>query len=263
MGRALAHRPRRHREDWPLRRDELVARLDRHVGAGGVQPGHLLLGGLARGDPGGSRGCREPRGGGDRRRARAQHRMSAPLPSADVTSREAPLEYWFIKLHAGELAFLVDFIIRRQVGAAEVRVSVWVRRKGRVVRFPAAMWSANRAEVAIADNLLTEQASRGHVDDVEWDLRYDPGSARVAPAVPLLSAFHPFDLELISRPRVVFDGYVSVAGERFNVAEVEGLLTHYWGRRLPDSWRWLSAGGFGGTDLAVESVLMRSRLWGR
>ncbi len=136
------------------------------------------------------------------------------------------------------------------------------RRAGRVVRFPATSWGARGAEVAIGDNVFTAVGSAGCVGDVEWDLRFAAGSARVAPAMPLLSPLHPFDLELVSRPRVVFDGRVSVGGERFNVAGVEGSLTHYWGRRLPDSWRWVSAGGFGGTDRAVESVLMRSRLWG-
>jgi hypothetical protein len=32
--------------------------------------------------------------------------------SDDLAARNTPLEYWFVKLHAGGLAFLVDFIAR-------------------------------------------------------------------------------------------------------------------------------------------------------
>ena len=54
--------------------------------------------------------------------------------SQDVASRGAPLEYWFVKLHADGLAFLADFIVRRSIGQAEVRVSMWVRGQGTVAR---------------------------------------------------------------------------------------------------------------------------------
>ena len=54
----------------------------------------------------------------------------------------APLEYWFFKLQAGPLAFLVDFIIRRHIGQAEVRISLWVRGQGRVLRTSADSWQA-------------------------------------------------------------------------------------------------------------------------
>ena len=42
-----------------------------------------------------------------------------------LASRGAPLEYWFAKVHAPGLAFLVDLIVRRGVGAAEIRLSYW------------------------------------------------------------------------------------------------------------------------------------------
>ena len=45
----------------------------------------------------------------------------------------AHLDYWFWKFHVGDLAFLVDLIVRRQTGLAEVRVSQWLRGVGRVV----------------------------------------------------------------------------------------------------------------------------------
>ena len=40
----------------------------------------------------------------------------------DLEARQAPLEYWFLKLHAGDLAFLVDFIVRRAAATAKVNI---------------------------------------------------------------------------------------------------------------------------------------------
>ena len=39
----------------------------------------------------------------------------------DMATRGAPLEYWFARLDTADLSFLVDFIVRRRVGTAEIR----------------------------------------------------------------------------------------------------------------------------------------------
>jgi Tocopherol cyclase len=186
-----------------------------------------------------------------------------PTVSQDLAPRGAPLEYWFIKLHSGDLAFLVDFIVRRATGRAEVRVSLWVRQQGRVVRRYEPSWREQGGMVAIGDDLLDLSRSTGTVEDITWDLTYQVLDGRASPRVPVLGRLHPFDLELIGRPRVVFNGHVTVAGERFAMADAPGSLTHYWGRRLPDRWHWISANTFPGTDLTVEAVAMVTRLWGR
>jgi hypothetical protein len=81
--------------------------------------------------------------------------------------------------------------------------------------------------------------------------------------VPLpAKLLHPFDLELAGRPRARFTGSIEVAGETFTLAGARGTLNHYWGRRLPDSWVWVSADGLGDGDGVVEAALIRTRLWG-
>jgi hypothetical protein len=182
--------------------------------------------------------------------------------SEDVAARGTALEYWFLKLHSGDLAFLVDFIGRRAIGEAEVRLSLWVRGTGRVEHHRSTAWSADGHRVVVDDCEFTAHSSQGAVGDVEWDVQYDAGRSRVAPRVPLLSRLHPFDLDLISYPRTQYTGSVTVAGERFELADTPGSVTHYWGRRLPDRWHWISANAFTGTDLVVEAVLMRTRFWG-
>src|SRR5215212_2591142 len=98
---------------------------------------------------------------------------------ADVAARSAPLEYWFLKLHAGPLAFLVDFIVRRPAGGAEVRVSLWVDGHGQVARTRAAAWHASGSGVAVGADRFGAERSVGAVDGVEWDLAYEAGDARV------------------------------------------------------------------------------------
>ena len=182
--------------------------------------------------------------------------------SADLAARGTALEYWFLKLHSGDLAFLVDFIGRRAIGEAEVRLSLWVRGAGRVEHHKSTDWSADGHGVLVGDCEFTARSSRGAVAGIEWDVDYDAGPSRVAPRVPLLSRLHPFDLDLISYPRTQFTGSVTVAGERFDLADTPGSVTHYWGRRLPDRWHWISANAFAGADLVVEAVFMRTRFWG-
>ncbi len=183
------------------------------------------------------------------------------LPVSDLAMRGNPLEYWFFRLNAGSLAFLVDFIIRRSLGIAEMRVSFWVDGLGRVERLSSPTWLARGARVDIAECTFDQHGSRGRVADIEWDLRQELGSSRIYPTVPPTRWLHPFDMEIASRPRARFSGQVRVAGVRFPCEDVPGLVSHYWGRRLPDSWWWISANLFEDTDLAVEALLARTRVW--
>lgn len=188
--------------------------------------------------------------------------------AADLAVRGAPLEYWFARLDTPDLSFLVDFIIRRRQGTAEIRISLWVRGHGRVLRTSTTVWNATDAGVVAGDSFFTADGSQGRVDDLQWTLTWDVGSARVAPRAPLFSRLHAFDLDLISRPCAGFSGNVTVAGERFDVSTAIGCVTHYWGRRLPDQWHWVSAGAFttsdgsSHSDLALEAVVNRTRMWG-
>ena len=180
---------------------------------------------------------------------------------SDLAVRGKPLEYWFLRLNAGSLAFLVDFIIRRSLGIAEVRVSFWVDGLGRVERVSAPTWLAGGARVEVAECTFDEHGSTGRVADVEWDLRQELGSCRIDPAVPPIRWLHPFDMEIASRPRARFSGQVRVGDVRFPCEDVPGLVSHYWGRRLPDSWWWISANLFEDLDIAVEALLARTRVW--
>jgi hypothetical protein len=184
----------------------------------------------------------------------------------EFRTRGAPLEYWFLKVRSGELSFLVDWIIRRGQQEAEVRVSLFVRGQGRVLRSTSSTWWDHGSTVDVAGCRISPRAATGEVDDVRWDLACDAGTAQLDPVPRPAKLLRPFDLQLAARPRAHFIGTVEVAGETFALANARGTLSHYWGRRLPDSWVWVSADtlGEGGAEGhgVVEAALIRTRLWG-
>ena len=84
-------------------------------------------------------------------------------------------------------------------------------------------------------------------------------------APDLVARLEPFDTTLVVWPDAKFTGTVLVGDERFDVDGVPGSFYHYWGRRLPDRWVWLSATQFDGrADRRVEGVFgVSTRLFGR
>ena len=181
----------------------------------------------------------------------------------DFSPRRAPVEYWFWRFRAGDLSFLVDFIVR-QDRDAEVRVSVWVRGEGRVARVTNGGASAAESGIAIGKSVFERRGSHGAVDDIRWDLAWDAGSRLVDPSPPLLGRLHALDLEILIRPDARFRGSVTVGEETFTIDDVAGAITHYWGRRLPDRWWWISASEFeGAPGMRLEAIVLRSSVWGR
>ena len=143
-----------------------------------------------------------------------------------------------------------------------MRISLWVRGHGRVLRARSGRWGETGAAVDIADCTLTSSRAVGGVGDVRWNLACATDPWRLEPAPLPAKALKPFDLQLSARPRARFTGTVEVAGQTFRLDDAAGSLVHYWGRRLPDSWLWVSADGVGEDDVVVEAALFRSRLWG-
>jgi hypothetical protein len=180
----------------------------------------------------------------------------------DLEARSAPIEYWFFKFNLDGLAFLVDFILRGDRDHGEVRISLWVDGRGRVEHAYLPTWSTKTPFVTIGDCSFNAGSSRGAVEDVEWDLSYELDPVRVHPARPPMSWLHPFDADIINRPRATFAGTVRVGDRHFSVPETPGLVSHYWGRRLMDEWWWISANQFDEPGFALEAIVARTRLWG-
>ena len=178
--------------------------------------------------------------------------------------RAAALDYWFWKFHVGDLALLVDVILRRRTGIAEVRVSLWLGGVGRVIHAETADWSAGPGQIDVGSTQLRPGASHGVAEDVSWDLRWDDGATIVTPLHGLMARLEPFDTSILAWPLARFDGWVNVGDRRFEVRDVPGTFYHYWGRSLSSRWVWLSATSFEGEpDQRLEGIVqIRTRLLG-
>lgn len=179
-----------------------------------------------------------------------------------LQARGAPLECWSFKLNANDLAFLVDFIVRRERGEAEVRLARWIEGQGRVGRLVARTWLAAGALVAIGDCTFDRRSSHGSVADVSWSLDLALGRIVLDPQPLPLKLLQPFDQQIVSWPCARFRGSVTVGGQRFPIEDVAGSICHYWGQRLPERWYWVSAQQFADEELTVEALLAETRLWG-
>lgn len=171
-----------------------------------------------------------------------------------LAARQAPLEYWFLKLNTPELAFLADLIIRP--AGAEVRLSVWVDGHGRVIRGSGTP-DVSTAGARVGDSVLGTSASTGTSGCVSWDLRYEIGPVWVDPG-RMVRALRPFDMELVSAPGTRFTGRIVVDGRAYAVDATPGLIAHYWGKRLPRRWYWLSVNT---PSLDIDVVVSHARLW--
>jgi hypothetical protein len=175
----------------------------------------------------------------------------------------AAVEYWFWKFHVGELALLVDIILRRRIGLAEVRVSLWLDGTGQVIHAETRDWSSSPDHVAVGPTELRAGRSTGSAGDVAWDLDWTDGGTIVTPLHGPAARLEPFDTSILTWPRATFHGWVEVDGRRFEVVDVPGALSHYWGR-LSARWVWLSATSFvDEPGRRLEAIVaVRSRLLG-
>ena len=168
----------------------------------------------------------------------------------------AAVDYRFFRVSAGDVDLVVDVIRVRGEAEIEVRASYWHGRGRGVARSRVA--PGGPADLPRSEDVGHEVRVAGSAGDVRWDLLIRPGALVVDPRGGVLRHLRAFDVQIVSRPDARFSGWVEVAGKR-TIVESAGLLSYYWGRRLPSSWYWVSANADG---VIVDAVLGVSRLWG-
>jgi len=157
---------------------------------------------------------------------------------------KARLDYWFWKFHVDDLALLVDVIVRRQIGRAEVRVSMWVAGEGRVIHSETTDWSTAPDRIHVGSTELRRGQSAGSAADISWELRWREGDVIVSPLPGFMARVEPFDTTILAWPFARFDGWVRVGSRRYDLSDLAGTFFHYWGRALSTRWVWLSATDF-------------------
>jgi hypothetical protein len=179
----------------------------------------------------------------------------------DLAARGSPLEYWFFRTTVDDLAILVDVIVRRRESRAETRVAIRVGDTTRVERVFSDAWTADSQGVRAGENQLSAVVTGGQVADVGWSLDVDLGPDRILPLPPALAWLRPFDMQIVSRPTARLTGTVTLGGRAWTLSAEPGMVSHYWGSRLPKRWTWVSVTG-SESEPRLESTVLRSRLWG-
>ena len=174
--------------------------------------------------------------------------MFTPHPSA-------ALEYWFLKVNAGPIALIVDWIERRKLNEHVLRVSVHSPHKREVIfeKLDAFM---------PGDNFMTTQQTVGHAGEVSWDLEIVPGGDWFKPDIFPAGLLKMPDLASFGAPLVTFSGWIRHGSHQTTLDHVPGSITQYWGRQLASEWWWVSAHQFDQEGIVVEGTVLRSRLWG-
>jgi hypothetical protein len=166
------------------------------------------------------------------------------------------LEYWFFKFNHQGVALLVDWIARRRTGAGVIRISIHSPTAKEVIFLDHAPILENGPPE------LSMQATSWYEGDVRWELALETSVERIRPQIFPAEQLKVFDMSLVSAPRVSFNGWVEHRGNRYPIDQALGMVSHYWGRRLPEEWWWISANQFSDADVSVECSFLRSRIWG-
>lgn len=107
--------------------------------------------------------------------------------------------------------------------------------------------------------MLRDDAARGTVADIEWDLTYDPDSVTFTPlrsrritdlAARVLGTGHHWSVNQSVR----MSGRLRVGDRTVEFTDAPGHQGHTVGRSVPDEWRWVHCNGFAADGLVVEAL---------
>lgn len=197
--------------------------------------------------------------------------QSTADPIAEVLDgfgvRHAAYDDVFFKFNLPEvgMALLVDLIVRRRQRRRVVEVRACLYAPAGVTtaveHFPLSALKRERdGAMTVASTWLAPGGSRGSVGGLSWDLVFQANGPLLDPQVA--GAIRPFDLRLRSVPDVLVSGNVRVAKRGYTFSHESGTVGTSFGRRLPDSWTWVSSNSFKDPGVSFECMLMESRVFG-
>jgi hypothetical protein len=152
-----------------------------------------------------------------------RYTMVAPLPA---TGAQATCSLWFLAMdprpgHAPTLARKETFPIDRLQS------------------------SADPFELIVADASLTDRGMRGALQDVSWDLRWEPAGHGYEHVHPLLRRAKVAQTMLVlPHADVSVGGSVAIGAERFGLVDVPGGQAHLWGTKHAQAWAWAHCNDF-------------------
>jgi len=119
---------------------------------------------------------------------------------------------------------------------------------------PEALSAPADAFIRIGDAVLAPNRATGAIATPEleasWDLSYSDGAEALhhLPSERLYRTKLPKTKFLSPYPASRFDGHVTLAGERIELASWPGMIGHNWGTEHAERWIWLQASDLGGRE---------------
>ncbi len=154
-----------------------------------------------------------------------RYTMIAPLPG---TGEAATCSLWFLAMEPDQ----------RRVAGGKLSIPV------------AEMHAqSNPFELCIGEATLSDRAMRGGLEDIEWDLRWTPGTKHYEHVHPLLRRARVAQTVLVlPHADLAIDGTISFAGRQLELEGVRGGQAHLWGSKHASSWAWTHCNDFESLD---------------
>jgi hypothetical protein len=197
--------------------------------------------------------------------------QSTADPIAEVlggfSARRAAFDDVFFKFNLPEvgMALLVDVMVRRRHRrrVVEIRACLYHQDGPTLVveHFPLSTLKREQDQaITVANTWVAPGGSRGAVGAISWDLVFQATGPLLDPQVA--GAIHPFDLRLRSVPDVLVSGNVRIGPHGYTFSHEAGTVGTAFGRRLPNSWSWVSSNAFQAPGVSFECMMMESRVFG-
>jgi hypothetical protein len=104
---------------------------------------------------------------------------------------------------------------------------------------------ADPFRLAIDTAVLTDHGTSGAFEDVEWELRWQPGERAYEHVDPILRrAAIAKTVLVLPHADLEIDGTIRLAGERLALTRARGGQAHLWGSKHASSWAWVHCNDF-------------------
>jgi hypothetical protein len=168
-------------------------------------------------------------------------------------------EVWYVSLtDRGSGAGAWVRLTMRAPVAGEPECSLWFmamtqegERVARKRTFPISALSTDAApfRLQVENAELSDRGSAGAIDDVRWELRWEPGTVAGEIVHPLLEkAKIARTMMVVPHPDLAIEGTIVWGDRRIELSGARGGQTHLWGLKHASRWCWLHASDLEGLD---------------
>ena len=204
--------------------------------------------------------------------------MSIPYHGSQYSGKGGHYESWFLRANdpLAPLAFWIRYTLFIPADGRQPLGEIWAvwfdGKKDRVIAvkqefhreqcfFDTTQLGVKLPVAELSGRMLRGEAEH-HGHTIKWHLEHSGESAAI-PFLPdnLYDAPFPKAKSVISRPQVVYRGYLDVDGEKIAVEGWPGSENHNWGSKHTDQYAWGQVTGFDNApDVFFEAITARVKV---